>query len=159
MRDNLFRERILAIVSLIAQYAMEDRDLLSDTEIVEELLAVGFAEEEIDAAFGWVETLTLQPAAQPSLSDDGSPRRVFSRLEMRQLSCECRGFLGRMRELGIIDDLVQEEIIDKAMQADEALTLQEMKMITALTIFARSHDRWRREVDCIMEDDWSRLYN
>ena len=28
-----------------------------------------------------------------------------------------------------------------------------------LTLFTRSHDEWRREVDCILEDDWSRLYH
>jgi len=37
--------------------------------------------------------------------------------------------------------------------------LPEIKTLVALTLFSRSHDDWRREVDCIMEDDWSRLYH
>jgi len=156
--DNL-RERVLAIVSLIAQYVMEERDLLSENELVAELLAVGFDEEEIEAAFRWMETLSLQNRQQPPQLLVSASHRVFTAEERRALSTEARGFLIRLRTLGILDDELEEEIIERATQAEEELTLPELKTLVVLTLFTRSHDDWRREVDCIMEDDWSRLYH
>ena len=53
------RERVLAIVSFIAQYFLDDRDMATENDLVEELLSVGFEAEEIDAAFCWMESQAL----------------------------------------------------------------------------------------------------
>lgn len=159
MSADTLRERVLAIVSLIAQYVMEERDLLTENELVAELLAVGFEEEEIEAAFRWMETLSLQSRQKPPHLLVSGTHRVFTAEENRALSKEARGFLIRLRALGILDDELEEEVIERATQAEEELTLPEIKTLVVLTLFTRSHDDWRREVDCIMEDDWSRLYH
>jgi Smg protein len=159
MSADTLRERVLAIVSLIAQYVMEDHDLLTENELVAELLAVGFDEEEIEAAFRWMETLSLQTRQKPPQLQVSSSHRVFTAEEIRSLSTEARGFLVRLRTLGILDHELEEEIIERATHAEEELTLPEFKTLVVLTLFTRSHDDWRREVDCIMEDDWSRLYH
>jgi Smg protein len=159
MSADTLRERVLAIVSLIAQYVMEERDLLTENELVAELLAVGFEEEEIEAAFRWMETLSLQSRQQPPQLLVSGTHRVFTAEENRTLSTEARGFLIRLRALGILDDELEEEVIERATQAEEELTLPEIKTLVVLTLFTRSHNDWRREVDCIMEDDWSRLYH
>jgi Smg protein len=154
------RERVLAIVSIIAQYVMEEREFLAESDIVEELLAVGFEAEEIDAAFSWMENLSLHTRRKPTPTLKLPTHRVFTAEEARALSTEARGFLIRMRNLGILDDDIQEEIMDRVLHdSREELTINELKTVTALILFARSHDDWRREVDCIMEDDWSRLYH
>lgn len=154
------RERVLAIVTLIAQYVMEDRDPLSESDLVEELLSVGFEAEEIDAAFSWMENLSLKPSERSERNLALTSQRIFTPEENRAISSEARGFLVRLRALGILDDQTQEEVIEKALQvAEDEVTLSELKTLTALTLFARSHEDWRREVDCFMEDDWSRLYH
>lgn len=154
------RERVLAIFTIIAQYVMEERDEVSESELVEELLAVGFDADEIDAAFSWMESLSIPDKGEPVLGESLPSQRIFTPEEIRAISKEARGFLVRLRALGILDDPVQEEIIEKAVRmADDEISLQEMKTVTALTLFARSHDEWRREVDCIMGDDWSQLYH
>lgn len=154
------RERVLAIVSIIAQYVLGDRDSVSENDIVEELLAVGFEADEIDAAFSWMQNVATQsPGQEPQLVEMRS-QRVFTPEEIRDLSPEARGLLIRLRTLGILDDGAQEEIIDKALQvADEPVSLKDMKAIAALTLFARNNDEWRREVDCFLDDDWVRLYH
>jgi Smg protein len=159
MSADTLRERVLAIVSLIAQYVMEERDLLTENELVAELLAVGFDEEEIEAAFRWMETISLQNRQKTPQLQVSATHRVFTAEENRTLSTEARGFLIRLRTLGILDDELEEEVIERATQAEEELTLPELKTLVVLTLFTRSHDDWRREVDCIMEDDWSRLYH
>lgn len=156
------RERVLAIVSFIAQYFLDEQDLMTESDLVEELLAVGFDADEIDAAFCWMENQTI---CTPSGGDItlGKPAisyRVFSAEESKSLSGEARGFLIRLRDMGILDADIQEDIISKALQmADDEVSLKEIKSITVLAMFAHSHNQWRREYDCLLEDDWPRLLN
>ena len=156
------RERVLAIVSFIAQYFLDDQDMLTESDLVEELLAVGFEAEEIDAAFCWMESQTIcSPAGGDiTLGNPPASHRVFSVEESRVLSGEARGFLTRLRGMGILDADIQEEVISRAMQvADDEVSLKEIKTITVLAMFANSHNEWRREYDCLLEDDWPRLLN
>ena len=154
------RERVLAIVSLIAQYFLEDRDLMSESDLVEELLSVGFDSDEIDAAFSWMEKQALYPPAQTELLPAMTSYRVFSAEEKRVLDLEARGFLTRLRDMGILNDEVQEEVILKALHlSEEDLSLKEIKTITILTLFARAQNEWCREFDYLLEDNWSHLLN
>lgn len=159
MSADSLRERVLAIVSIIAQYVMEERDLLTENDLVEELLAVGFEQEEIEAAFSWMESISIQNRRKSPPMIASATHRVFTSEERRNLSTEARGFLVRLRTLGILDDELEEEIIERAMQAEDELSLPEFKTLVALALFTHSHNDWRREVDYIMEDDWSRLYH
>lgn len=155
------RERVLAIVSFIAQYFLDDHDAMTESDLVEELLSVGFEADEIDAAFSWMESQALSaPIAEASLGDLPQSHRVFSTEENQVLSADARGFLSRLYSMGIIDAKLQEEVIDKALQvADDEVSLKEIKTITVLALFANSHNEWRREYDCLLEEDWTRLLN
>ena len=154
------RDRVLAIVTLIAQLVMEEREPLSEEDLVGTLLAVGFAAEEIDAAFSWMERLALQSADQSAATLSLPTNRVFSAEETRALSSDARGFLLRLRAMGVLDDEAHEEVVERALQSgDDEVTLKDLKAIIALTLFARSHDDWRWQMDCLFEDDWSRLYH
>lgn len=160
MTGNPLKERVLAIVSIIAQYVAEENQLPSSSDIVEELLASGFEAEEIDAAFHWMESFSLQGCA-PSHAELTIPsHRIFTAQECQAISCEGRGFLTQIRGLGILDDASQEDIIQKAVQlSEDEMTLADVKNLTALTLLSRSHNEWLREVDCFMDDDWKRLYH
>lgn len=155
------RDRVLAIVTLIAQYVMEEREFFNESDIVEELLGEGFAADEIDAAFSWMEQISIeQRGDQPPEGLFQPTFRVFTYEEEQLLSLEARGFLIRLRTLGIIDNDIQEEILDRAARLhDEQLGLEDIKSLTALTLFAHSQQDWQREVDCFMSDDWTRLIN
>lgn len=154
------RERVLAIVTLIAQYFLEDHESKSENDLVEELLAVGFETDEIDAAFNWMENQTLRPPQSQELIAPVLTNRVFSAEEQRSLAQDARGFLVRLRGAGILDEDLFEEIVLKSVQmSDEELSLKEVKTIAILALFARSQHQWHQEFDCLLEDDWSRLLN
>jgi len=161
MTGNPLKERVLAIVSIIAHYIMEDGQLPANGDLVEELLAVGFEAEEIDAAFNWMENLSLDQNADPSAHPLTVPsQRIFTAEECQSIAREARGFLLRVREMGIIDQNILEEIIQKALHTEEdEVSLKDIKTLTALTLFSHSHHEWMREVDCFMDDDWTRLYH
>jgi Smg protein len=154
------RERVLAIVTLIAQYFLEEQEPRSESDLVEELLAVGFDVDEIDAAFCWMEDQTLRARQTPGLTAPLTTHRVFSVEEQRGLALDARGFLVRLRTAGILDEELFEEILHKSLQMnDDQVTLKEIKTIAVLALFARNQHQWRQEFDCLLEDDWSRLLN
>ncbi len=158
------RERVLAIVNLIAQYVLGAEDTpISEQELRTELTSVGFAAEEIDDAFSWMEKIALQPhvevpAAVPLM--DLPTYRVFSTEEQQLLTTEARGFLVKVRTMGLLTDEAQEEIIDRATRSAEGpVDEQEIKMVTILTLLSRSNSLWLREIDCFLENDWNRIYH
>lgn len=153
-------ERVLTIVSLIAQYILEKQDLVSNEhEIVEQLLDFGFEAEEIDAAFSWMEHQS-QPADTARQEMTLAAPRVFSPQEKCALSLEARGFLTRLRNLGLLDTETEEEIIQSALELDEdEISLREIRHLAAMFIVSRSRHDLRRDIDCILQDDWSALYH
>lgn len=158
------RERVLAIVNLIAQYVMGAEDThISEQELITELMAVGFEAEEINDAFNWMETIALHPANEQGALEPimtVPTYRIFSDQEKQQLTSEAQGFLVKVRAMGLLSDDAQEEIIDRATRsADAMITEQEIKLITILTLLSRSNSLWLREIDCFLENDWSRIYH
>ncbi len=158
------RERVLAIVNLIAKYVLGADDApINEQELVAELMSVGFEAEEISDAFSWMESVALQP--QGELDAAGAPLeqptyRIYSWEEQQAISSEAIGFLIRLRAMGLLSNDSQEEIIERAVRgAEDPIGLQEMKMIAALTLLSKSNNLWQREVDCFMENDWARIYH
>ncbi len=158
------RERVLAIVNLIAKYVLGAEDApINEQELVAELMSVGFDAEEINDAFSWMETAALQTPAQ-QLSEAAlqppSTYRLFSREEQDVLTAEGIGFLIKIRSMGILSDEAQEEIIERAVRAaEDPLSLQEVKMIAALTMLSHRDSLWQREIDCFLDNDWARIYH
>ena len=158
------RERVLAIVNLIAKYVLGADDApISEQELVAELISVGFDTEEINDAFSWMESAALQTVAveKTETATLASPNyRIFSREERQAMEPEALGFLVQLRTLGLLSDEAQEEVIDRAVQsAEDPVSLQEIKLISALTLLSRSNSLWQREIDCFFDSDWSRIYH
>ena len=158
------RERVLAIVNLIAKYVLGAEDApINEQELVAELISVGFDAEDINDAFSLMESAALQGLQQQSSSSElviPPTYRLFSREEQQALSVEGIGFLIKIRTMGILNDETQEEIIERAVRAaEDPLSLQEVKMIAALTILSRTNSLWQREIDCFLDNDWARIYH
>lgn len=157
------RERVLAIVNLIAQYVLGAEEApISEQELMAELISVGFEADEINDAFSWMESVALTPqpeAASAPLMMTQPTYRVFDIQEQQKLTIQARGFLIKVRTMGLLSDEAQEEIIDRALRsAEDPINEQEIKLITILTLLSRSSSLWLREIDCLLENDWHRIY-
>lgn len=158
------RERVLAIVNLIAKYVLgADGAPISEQELVAELMSEGFDAQEINDAFSWMESTALEQAKSGSNREFCSPpppMRMFTAEECRLIELEARGFLIRLRSMGLIDDDAEEELLERIIaSAEEPVTLQEMKILVALTLLARNSNQWQREIDCLLAEDWGRIYH
>ncbi len=158
-------ERVLAIVNLIAKYVLcAEGAPICEQELVAELISEGFDAQEINDAFFWMESTALDQTQQQqnevNLSTSSSTMRIFSAEECRLIDVEARGFLVRLRGMGLINDDIEEELIDRIVAAaEEPVSLQEIKILTALSLLAKNSNQWQREIDCLINEDWARIYH
>ncbi len=158
------RERVLEIVDLIAQYVMGAKDApVNEQELMAELISAGFESEEISGAFAWMEATALQPQTESTkieLVQNPPTYRLFSIQEQQALTTAARGFLVKVRAMGLLSDEAQEEIIDRVLHsAEDLVDEQEVKLITIITLLSHSNSLWLREIDCFLENDWDRIYH
>ncbi len=158
------RERVLAIVNLIAQYVLgAENTPVSEQELMAELMSVGFEADDINDAFSWMETIALQPQAESAIETPlmhQPTHRLFSNQEQQKLTTEARGFLVKVRTMGLLSNQAQEEIMDRALRSTEdSINEQEIKLITILILLSRSSDLWLREINCWLENDWDQIYH
>ncbi|MBW6508393.1 MAG: DUF494 domain-containing protein [Desulfuromonadales bacterium] len=157
-------ERVLAIVNLIAHYVMGTEDTpVCEKELVTELISAGYGADEINAAFQWMESAAFNStdSPEPAFKVLNAPSyRIFSDREQQLLSLAARGFLIRVRAMGLLPDPVQEEIIERAIRtAVNPVTEQEIKLITGITLLLRADDIWSREIGGLLERNWERSYH
>jgi Smg protein len=149
-------ERVLVIVTIIAQYILSDLEFPAESDLVNELLASGFAADEINAAFLWMERLNHNPRERLEPTFRAPTYRVFAPEESRLLSLEARGFLVHLRMLGLIDEILFEEMIEKAISsARDELGLEEIKSVAVQILATHAQSEWSNEIACILDDDWS----
>lgn len=149
-------ERVLVIVTIIAQYILSDLDFPVESDLVNELLASGFAADEINAAFLWMERLNRNPVERLAPTFRAPTFRVFAPQESCLLSLEARGFLVRLRILGLIDEILFEEMIQLATAgASDELGLAEIKSVAAQVLATHAQSEWGNEIASILDDDWS----
>lgn len=162
MRDNTQRDKVLALVRILMQYIADEIDLSdNDKVLISDLLDAGFEGDDIQSAISMLSSMT--PASDTETDQyqmSIPPVRIYTFEERHVLSSDARGLLYRLRTLGIINDRIQEEIIDKALSiAEGEIPMHEMRMITAITILTESDRDWQREVGCIIEDNWSGVFH
>jgi len=106
----------------------DNQDTLRD-----ELTAAGFPDEEVSHAFSWLEGLSQQ-RQKPLVFGPTGALRVYAREEMVRLSSECRGFLLNLEQLGIMDPVARELVIDRLMAFTDEIDLERVKWVCLLVL-------------------------
>lgn len=137
------RDRISNILSLLSQSLRQDKDLFYDgEEIWETLMEKGFSEEDIEATLAQIERMALQVPG-PYWSESLPVHRAYTNDEIFRLSTKVRGYLWNLKCRGIIDHVLEDEIVQRAMNLEDPAGLREIKTVAALTVFGyelRVHD-------------------
>ncbi len=142
--------RIIDILILIAQHVHGPHPDFTEYEpgrfdsnldiesVVTSLQEEGYSQGEIDSAVNW---FFEQEQARPHFVGKQStvPPVIGFRLlhptEQLHISAEAHGFLLQIRQLGIIDDLAVEEVIEHALMTGWPVDLPLMKAVTSSYIF------------------------
>lgn len=133
------RDKIYNILSFLTQSVNHNKDLFYDAqEIWDSLGRLGFSEDDIERAMTHIQRTALEIPG-PFWSDIVPVHRTFSSEEMCRLSPRVRGYLWKLKSRGIIDHILEDEIVQRAMNLEEPAGIREIKTVAALTIFGYEH--------------------
>ena len=123
----------------MSQSLQRNKDLFYDgQEIWDSLSAQGYSEEDIEETVAHIEKLSLHVPGQ-YWSDSIPSHRIYSNEESSRLPLRVRGYLWKLKSRGIIDHILEDEIVQRAMNLEEPAGLREIKTVAALTIFGYEH--------------------
>lgn len=133
------KESVLDVLMyLFEHYLDEETEVDSDQESLRsELVRAGFPEAEIGKAFAWLEGLTAEheEGGAIEVARVGSVR-IYTGDEMGRLDTRCRGFLIFLEQVGVLDGLSRELVIDRVMALeDEEMDLDQLKWVVLMVLF------------------------
>jgi Smg protein len=135
MKQNIFE----VLIYLFENYLDEDADVPPDSDTIRtDLTDAGFDDFEVDKAFDWLDSLTLQHPIKPSIAP---AFRIFSNREIAKLDVECRNFLIFLELSGILLPHNREIVIDRIMALeDDDISLDKLKWIVLMVLFSQPGD-------------------
>ena len=128
------------LMFIFENYMDSNISLKADNQtIMVELENVGFTRYEIDRAFDWLDGLS-----QFQVSVDTVPMlasrsiRHFIAEETEQLGVEGKGFILYLEQIGIIDPITREIVIDRIMALDnKEVDLGRIKWVVLMVLFSQ----------------------
>lgn len=109
-----------------------------DSEAVAfELQKIGFDRHEIDRALDWLDGLIqVQSAVLIPSGSTTKAIRYYAPEECERLSAECRGFLLYLEQVGILDPLSREVVIDRLVALDVGeVDLSRVRWVVLMALF------------------------
>jgi len=133
------KEDVLDVLMYLFENYMDDESTLeADAESLRgQLHEAGFLHSEISKAFTWLEDLA---AAQENHSRQGMTAgrsmRVFNPAEEKRMDLESRGFLLFLEQMGVLDDVSRELVIDRIMVLETAeVDVDQVKWVVLMVLF------------------------
>jgi len=133
------KENVLDILMYLLENFMcgEIDDDADQASLRAELLRAGFPDQEIEKAFSWLEGLSVLRENSPVLPVTAhAALRVYTPDEHKRLDAECQGFLMFLEQIGVLDPLSRELVIDRimALESDET-DLTDLKWVILMVLF------------------------
>jgi len=131
------KETIFDVLMYLFEHYMEDEfELIPNSDSVRsELLTAGFEQDEVNRAFVWLESLSIQRAIKPTIP---TSFRIFSNEEQAKLDLECRDLLMFLERCGILTSANREVVIDRALALEgEDLSIEKLKWIVLLVLLSQ----------------------
>lgn len=158
MKENV----IDVLMFLFDNYLSYEEGMPDDeTTLACELEEAGFEVSEITQAFDWLgELADLQDVEVEKLSHSKA-MRIFTEKEKKKLDVSCLSYLLQLEEMGFIDVVTREMIIERAMVIPvPQITLQAFKRIVGLVMLnsPQYKDNFAFIEDLVWEEDQSVIH-
>lgn len=121
--------------------------------LVKKLAAVGFEDEEISKALGWLtdlaETTNEFSDCYPQQASFSFGTRIYVEQELSQLGTEAVGFIQFLEAAQVINAVQREIVVERALAVGEApLPLDMLKVIVLIVLWSQG-----KEPDSLMFDE------
>lgn len=132
MKENIFD----VLMYLFENYMEDEIDMLPDNDDIRtELLEAGFESCEVNKAFDWLDSLSLQRTINPSVAP---AFRIFCAQEIEKLDLECRSLIMFLEQNNILNSSNREIVIDRAMALEnEEMSMEKLKWIVLMVLLSQ----------------------
>ena len=132
MKENIFD----VLMYLFENYMEDEIEMLPDSDVIRtELLEAGFESCEVNKAFDWLDSLSLQRTIKPTVAP---AFRIFCAQEIEKLDLECRNLIMFLEQNGILNSANREIVIDRAMALeDEEISMEKLKWIVLMILLSQ----------------------
>lgn len=149
MKQNIFE----VLMYLFENYLDDDSDIPPDNDVIRsDLLEAGFDAFEVNKAFDWLDSLTLQNSIKPSVAP---AFRIYCSQEIAKLDIDCRNFLIFLEHTGILLPHSREIVIDRVMALEgDDISLDNLKWIVLMVLFSQpgNDGAYARMEDIVYEE-------
>lgn len=145
------------LVYLYENYYRPDACPDADT-LAKKLSAAGFEGEEIDSALSWLSDLaTVTQTTVPVAYARSSSFRVYIDSEYERLGAESIGFLSFLESAGILNPLLREVVIERALATGEnPMSIEDMKIIVLMVFWSQGEEPDALILEELLEDGSAR---
>ncbi|WP_282115431.1 DUF494 family protein [Pseudoalteromonas arctica] len=147
------------LLYLFENYIHSEADIFAEqNELTDELLRAGFNKPEIFKALDWLEQLAdLQHSDESPylITNPKDAVRIFTDSECQRLSTECRGFLMFIEQIGVINNVTREMVMDCLASLDKpTISLEDLKWIVLMILFnvPGSEEAYEQMEDLIFDE-------
>ncbi|EIJ44138.1 hypothetical protein BegalDRAFT_3319 [Beggiatoa alba B18LD] len=133
MEDNILD----ILMYLFENYMDEDNRISTEHDVLYvELTEAGFSGTAVQKALTWLVGLVSRPDSQDTKKQNIASIRIYIEEEIAKLDLECRGFLLFLEQIGVLDPLNRELVLDRvmALETDE-LSLEDLKWVILMVLF------------------------
>ena len=141
------------LVYLYENYYRPDACPDADT-LARKLSAAGFEGDEIDSALSWLSGLaTVTQTTIPVAYADSSSFRIYVDLEYERLGPDCIGFLSFLESAGVLNPLLREVVIERALATDETpVSLESLRVIVLMVFWSQGEEPDALILEELLED-------
>jgi Smg protein len=136
------QERIIEIIVYLVNEMRNNKSLGEiDIKVLEE---GGYTQAEISSAFSWLfDKLAVSNQVLSHVERQVERSyRILHEFEKMVITPEAQGYLIQLRELGILDDVMLETVIDRAMMSGYSkIGLDETRIIVASLVFEKDDQK------------------
>jgi len=111
-------------------------------DLEKELIRAGFTDFEIERALTWIDDLTIQWSFSPKPINKDTviepATRIFSAEEQRLIPSHCRGYIYYLEQIGILNQLQRERVIDRTLALEtEELDIESLQWVVLMVLFSQ----------------------
>jgi Smg protein len=145
------------LVYLYENYYRPDACPDADT-LARKLSAAGFEGEEIDSALSWLSDLaTVTQTTVPVAYAESSSFRIYVDSEYERLGPESIGFLSFLESAGVLNPLLREVVVERALATDETpVSLEALKVIVLMVFWSQDEEPDALILEELLEDGAAR---
>lgn len=134
----------------------EDEPEPDRNELREELEHAGFGDREIDRALDWLDGLNASDVDTSTKGPRSATIRIFDQFEQERLDPSCRGYLLHLEQIGILNPIQRELVIDRLLALDASdIDIEQVKWVVMMLLFNQpgQEQAYARMADLVFADN------